>query len=158
MKLFHFTGLRRLLGDGFEAWKTAFDEGKASPSAIPYATPDSILVGGLKPFRTDDLYGALRMPLPACVWLTDDPAMSQDYCAWHGWRLTVVVSSSDRKLVHWPKYFRKHEIYRDALLAVPEAQRRVSFGSCCRIGAQACFKPPEAGSPAACRTSGRSPE
>lgn len=40
MKLFHFTGLRRLLGDGFEAWKTAFDEGKASPSAIPYATPD----------------------------------------------------------------------------------------------------------------------
>ena len=126
MRLYHFTGLRRLLGDeGFAAWSAALDEGDVL-SAIPYATPGSILKGGLKPFRSDDLDGALRSPLPACVWLSSDPAMPQGYSTWNGWRLTVVVSSSDRKLVHWPKYFRKHEIYRDALLAVPEAQRRVS--------------------------------
>ena len=63
MKLFHFTGLRRLLGDeGFDAWSAALDEGDV-PSALPYATPDSS-EGGLKPFMTDDFDGALLEWLP----------------------------------------------------------------------------------------------
>lgn len=124
MKLFHFTGLRRLLGDeGFDAWSAALDEGDV-PSALPYATPDSILKRGLQPARAEDFDGALRTPLPPCVWLTDDPEMSQDYCTWHGWRITLVISSSDRRLVHWPRYFRKHGVERDALRTFPEAQWR----------------------------------
>ena len=107
MKLHHFTGLRRLLGDeGLDAWSAALDEGDV-PSALPYATPASILVGGLKPTRAEDFgwRSAFAASALVCVGSRPTPAKcpQQDYCTWNGWRITLVISSSDRKLVHWPR-------------------------------------------------------
>ena len=48
----------------------------------------------------------LRSPLPPCVWLTSDPDMPDDSCTRHGVRISV-IPSTDRRLVHWPKYIRK---------------------------------------------------
>jgi hypothetical protein len=52
----------------------------------------------------------LREPLPACVWLSTDPAMSGDFSTRQGLRLSVVIPSTDRRLVRWSKFCRKHGV------------------------------------------------
>ena len=103
MILYHFTGLRELIGD----------EGLAviRPGIVNLATiaaPGSIVAAGLKPFRSTDYDRFLNSPLPPCVWLTNDPDMTTIFSRCTGFRLMVIVSSTDRRLVHWPKYFSRH--------------------------------------------------
>ena len=84
---YHFTSRAALVGDG---------------GSVAAATAGSILVAGILP-HYDHL---LRSPLPPSVWLTSDPDMPDDFCTV---RISVVIPSTDRRLVHWPKYIRKHD-------------------------------------------------
>ena len=77
--------------------------------SVAAATPGSILVAGILPAKSDDYDGALRSPLPPCVWLSSDSDMSDDFCTRHGFRISVVIPTADPRLVHWPKYIRKHD-------------------------------------------------
>jgi hypothetical protein len=91
---YHFTSRAALVGDG---------------GSVAAATPGSVLVAGILPAKSDDYDPVLRSPLPPCVWLTSDPDMPDDFCTRHGVRISVVIPSTDRRLVHWPKYIRKHD-------------------------------------------------
>jgi hypothetical protein len=141
MRLYHFTGLRALIGD---AGLDAIQPGNVDLRTV--AAPGSIIADGLKPFRKDDYDHVLRSPLPPCVWLTSDPDMVKDglnFSSFADYRITVLIPSIDPRLVHWPKYFRKHgqctwsEAMRQA--DVLEAVRRASatfyvyFGRIARI-------------------------
>lgn len=95
MILYHFTSLAALAGDD---------------SSVAAATPGSILAAGILPAKADDYDEMLRAPLPPCVWLTSDPDMPDDFRTQHGVRISVVIPSTDRRLVHWPKYIRKQDV------------------------------------------------
>ena len=122
MLLYHFTGLRALVGvDGLAAMVSHGGDCDASD----FAAPGSILADGIRPSKDDSYNGALRSPLPPCVWLTDNPAMMDGFSSFSDHRISVVVPSSQR-LVRWPEYWRKHARgdASDGLLAVPDAMRR----------------------------------
>jgi hypothetical protein len=106
MRLYHFTGLRALIGD---AGLAVITPGYIDLRTV--AAPGSIIVDGLKPCTTDDYDHVLRSPLPPCVWLTSDPDMDDNdlhFSSFTGYRITVLIPSIDPRLVHWPKYFNKH--------------------------------------------------
>jgi hypothetical protein len=146
LKLYHFTGLRALIG---EAGLAVIQPGEVNLMTI--AAPGSIMSAGLKPYREDGYDGVLRSPLPPCVWLTSDPDMDlQAIMGFHfskyaDFRVNVLIPSTDRRLTHWPQYFRKHgqctlsEAMRKADL--PEGARRTTttfyayFGKIKRITA-----------------------
>jgi hypothetical protein len=140
MRLYHFTGLRALVGDAGLA--------VIRPGVIDLATvaaPDSIIAAGLKPFRSADYDRFLSSPLPPCVWLTNDPDMAPIFSSFKGFRVTVLIPSIDRRLVHWPKYFLRHagRTWRETIQAsdLPDAEQRttesfyVYFGEITRIAA-----------------------
>lgn len=140
MKLYHFTTLAALVGDsGMDVVKRRVGE---SVDLISIAAPGSIPATGLLPRKTEDPFdGALRRPLPPCVWLTADPDMSLDYCnSWGDFRLSVLIPSQDYRLSLWPTYLRKYKA-KDSLdhaFAEPQhlaPQRRfyVYFGVIRRI-------------------------
>jgi hypothetical protein len=108
MKLYHFTRLAALVGaGGMDVIKRRVGE---EVDLFSVAAPGSILIAGLRPRKTDDYDGALRAPLPPCVWLTTDPDMSPDYCSsWGDWRLSCVIPSRDHRLSLWRTYVRKHK-------------------------------------------------
>ena len=144
MRLYHFTGLRALIG---EAGLAVIQQGVIDLATV--AAPGSIIADGLKPSKEDGYDGLLRSPLPPCVWLTSDPDLGLkthmgDHFSKHtNFRITVLIPSIDRRLVHWPKYFRKHgqctwpEAMRQS--GLPEAAQRVTetfyayFGEIARI-------------------------
>ena len=146
MRLYHFTGLRALIGD---AGLAVIQPGGVDIRTV--AAPGSIIADGLKPYKEDSYDHLLRSPLPPCVWLTSDPdtglirVMGNPFSSHVGFRVTVLIPSINRRLAHWPKYFRKHGwlTLSEALqLAnVPEAVRRanttfyVYFGTITRITA-----------------------
>jgi hypothetical protein len=109
MKLYHFTGLRALIGD---AGLAVIQPGEVDLRAI--AAPDSIVSAGLKPHKESRYDHFFRSPLPPCVWLTSDADMGLMsrkglfFSKYHDVRVTVLITSTDRRLVHWPKYFHKH--------------------------------------------------
>jgi hypothetical protein len=90
---YRFTSRAALVGDG---------------GSVAAAAPGSILVAGIVAAESDDHDHLLGSPLPRCVWLTSDPEMPDDFCTRHGVRISVVIPSTDPRLVHWPKYARKH--------------------------------------------------
>jgi hypothetical protein len=109
MILYHFTALARLIGeDGLSELHKAWDVG--APEAInaaAFAAPGSILKSGIKPMQDMDW-----PTLGLCVWLTTNPDMSNDFVTGNAldrgnWRVTVVIPSTDRRLVYLPKYFSK---------------------------------------------------
>jgi hypothetical protein len=116
---YHLTSRAALVGDG---------------GSVGAVTPGSILVAGIVPAKSDDYDDLLRSPpMPACVWLTSDPDMPDDFCTRHGVRISVVIPSADRRLVHWPKYIRKHDAGLEAATAaavaagdIPAAARRMA--------------------------------
>jgi hypothetical protein len=106
MRLYHFTGWSALIGEGKLA---ALPLGDVDLRTV--AAPGSIMADGLKPSKEGGYDGVLRSPLPPCVWLTSDPdmgLMSLHFSKYADFRVTVVIPSTDRRLAHWPKYFRKH--------------------------------------------------
>jgi hypothetical protein len=106
LRLYHFTGLRALIGDAAAA---AIQPGVTDLATV--AAPGSIIVDGLKPGREDGYDGVLRSPLPPCVWLTTDPDMGGivlHFSSFADFRLTVLIPRTDQRLVHWLKYFRDH--------------------------------------------------
>jgi hypothetical protein len=106
MKLYHFTGLRALIGDAATA--------VIRPGIIDLATvaaPGSVIADGLKPRREEGYDGVLSSPLPPCVWLTTDPDMGGiglHFSSFADFRITVIIPSTDRRLVPWLEYFRDH--------------------------------------------------
>ena len=72
------------------------------------------MADGLKPCKETGFDHLLRSPLPPCVWLTSDSDMGlkthmgDHFSKQSDFRLTVLIPSTDRHLVHWPKYFNKH--------------------------------------------------
>jgi hypothetical protein len=132
MRLYHFTSLRALVGD------VRLPLGKVDLRTV--AAPGSIIADGLKPCKESGYDHRLRSPLPSCVWLTSDPDaghkthMGNHFSKYIDFRVTVIIPSNDRRLVHWPKYFRKH-----AGCALPEAAQNVTatfyvyFGELTRI-------------------------
>jgi hypothetical protein len=107
MKLYHFTGLQALIG---EAGMAVIQPGIVDLATV--AAPGSIVTDGIKPQRENGYDGVLRSPLPPCVWLTTDPNLESRFCrygsSYTNIRLTVVIPSTDRRLVYWPKYFRRY--------------------------------------------------
>jgi hypothetical protein len=112
MILYHYTALVHLLGEAGlnELRKTEIgDEGFEGSD---FATPDSILKGGIRPHNSGDYDALLGEPMRDCVWLTTNPDMSavflnSNYMDHGEWRVTVVIPSTDRRLVFWPKYFSR---------------------------------------------------
>jgi hypothetical protein len=79
MRLYHFTHFAALVGaDGMSAIRANTVAGD-NVNIYDYATPDSILKSGLRPRHDDDYDHLLLKPLPECVWLTNDPEMSNLY-------------------------------------------------------------------------------
>jgi hypothetical protein len=92
MILYHFTSGTARVGNG----------------SLETPAPGSILAVGVLPNRTYDYDHALHSPLPPCVWLTADPDMPSVFCGGHRARISLVIPSTDRRLVNWYKYARKH--------------------------------------------------
>jgi hypothetical protein len=121
MRLYHFTHLAALVGvDGMSAIRdntVAYD----NIDIYDYASPTSILRSGLRPQSTDDYDHYLLKPLPECVWLTNDPEMSNLYTNGHAapdrgkWRVAVVIPEADRRLKHFHAYLEKNAC-RDVIL------------------------------------------
>jgi hypothetical protein len=132
MKLYHFTTLPGLLGpDGFEAYWSTKPGGKTD--ATPYADPSSILKVGVRPRRSDDYDGLLQSPMPACVWLTDDPDMVGGCTNTGGdCRLTVVLPASDRRLMRWTDYLRQQCAFDRYLMATATVPK-VAHADPCRF-------------------------
>lgn len=108
MKLYHFTRLAAIVGDdGMDVIKRRVGE---DVDLVSIASPGSILAAGLQPRKTEDYDGALRAPLPPCVWLTADPDMPPGYSSWGDFRLSCLIPSLDRRLSLWPTYLRKHKV------------------------------------------------
>jgi hypothetical protein len=87
LRLYHFTGLRALIGS------KAFAKVRPGQFSTDKADRGSILKAGLKPSRSPD-----NNVITSVVWLTDDPGMTSDFSAWHDYRVTVDLDRSDRKL------------------------------------------------------------
>ena len=144
MRLYHFTGLRALIGD---AGLAVIRPGEVDLRTV--AAPGSIIADGLKPSKEDGYDHALRSPLPPCVWLTSDHDMGADigdsglhFSSFADLRITMLIPSTDRRLAHWPKYFRNHGrwTWSEAMQYAdsPEVQRvaetfYVYFGTITRI-------------------------
>ena len=90
MKLYHFTSFYALRNVG----------------------PEGILAVGLKPGPNPETSFdfMLRSPMPACIWLTSNPDMPKGMSSYYEARVAVVISSTDRRLVHWHRYARKHAV------------------------------------------------
>ena len=72
--------------------------------------PENILAVGLKPSVGQREFAILGLE-PCVVWLTSDPLPPKPITdMWYGGeiRITVVIPSSDRKLVRLEKYLRRH--------------------------------------------------
>jgi hypothetical protein len=146
MRLYHFTSLRALIGEGRLG---ALPLGEVDLRTA--AAPGSIIMDGLKPFKEDGYDHVLRSPLPPCVWLTSGPDMGHNahmgvhFSKYSDFRVAVLIPSIDRRLADWPKYFRKHGQYTWSeamqLGGLPEAAQSsittfyVYFGSITRIAA-----------------------
>jgi hypothetical protein len=113
MILYHFTGLGALIGAEGCA---ALEVGK-EVDLFDLAAPGSILRAGLIARKYDDWDGALRSALPPCVWLSDNSDMPAGFSSFHDFRVSLMIPSGDRRLVHWPKYFRKHAWNYDDVLS-----------------------------------------
>jgi hypothetical protein len=114
MKLYHFTSLAGIIGaDGQSELHKAWDAGASEAvDAAAYASPSSILKAGRQPHNNGEYDTFLGGPMPPHVWLTTNPNMSKDFVTGDtpdrgAWRVTVVISSTDRRLVYGPKYFCK---------------------------------------------------
>jgi hypothetical protein len=85
MRLYHFTSFYNLKNVG----------------------PENILAVGLKPHRID--WGGVCDDREG-VWLTSDPdyATGDAMSAHAEVRITVVIPSTDRRLVRWEKWMRRH--------------------------------------------------
>ena len=141
MRLYHFTELRALIGDtGLDVIRP----GNVDLRTV--AAPGSIIADGLKPYKAGSYDHVLRSPLPSCVWLTSDPDMGlkshmgNHFSKYSDFRVTVLIPSIDRRLAHWPRYFRNHgQCAWSEATALPEAARRVTatfyvyFGKISRI-------------------------
>lgn len=98
--LYHFTGLRQVLGeDGFDRVRAV-----CAVDVMPFATPGSILASGLKPHLGAD-EAAIGICRP-CVWLTSDPDMPRGFNRWTGCRVSVEIPAKDRRLCRWTGLFR----------------------------------------------------
>jgi hypothetical protein len=108
MIFYHFTDLEALIGpEGREALSNAGKDKSEDVDVTDFAAPGSIIADGIKPSlgQDDDNFAhLLRRPLPPVVWLTINPDWIEGFGPF---RLTVGVLS-DHRLVHWPKYVRKH--------------------------------------------------
>ena len=159
MRLYYYTALAHLIGeDGLTELRKAWDLG--APDAVngaAFAAPGSILKAGLSPNQGGDYDQLLTEPMPPCVWLTTNPDMSAvflngEYLDHGNWRVTVVIPSTDRRLVHWPKYMRRRarfemrmsgwirreaegcfcyfgEVARDRIRAVDHSDRATAAGA-----------------------------
>lgn len=121
MQLYHFTNLELLLGaDGVAALQNCAEGGSVN------AAPGSILVEGLLPRREEGGYDhMLRAPLPPCVWLTENPQLTERYNNHFGFRIALTLPS-ERRLARWPDYLRKHargDADSDFWLRLTEADR-----------------------------------
>jgi hypothetical protein len=135
MRLYHFTSWSALIGEGRLA---GLPLGKIDLRTV--AAPGSIIADGLKPCKVSSYDPVLRSPLPPCVWLTSDPDMGlkthmgNHFSSYIDLRVTVLIPSTDRRLVHRLKYFRKHGRY-----ALSETAQRITatfyvyFGNVTRI-------------------------
>jgi hypothetical protein len=138
MRLYHYTALAHLIGeDGLSEVRKAWDLG--APDAVnggAFAAPGSILNAGLSPNQCGDYDSLLAEPMPACVWLTTNPDMcavflNGKYLDHGNWRVTVVIPSTDRRLVHWPKYMRRRAFFE---MQMSEWMRREAEGFFCYFG------------------------
>lgn len=80
------------------------------PYNLKNVGPENILAVGLKPSVGDREFAILGLE-PSVVWLTSDPLPPKPITdLWRGGeiRITVVIPSSDRKLVRFEKYVRRH--------------------------------------------------
>jgi hypothetical protein len=94
LKLYHFTGLRALIGP------KAFAKVKPGPMQTSMADRGSILRAGLKPSRS-----SANSFITGAVWLTDDPNMpAKDFAAWHHYRVSVDLDRSDAKLHRYVEF------------------------------------------------------
>jgi hypothetical protein len=120
MRLYHFTGLWRLVGpDGLRAMQAV---GGESLDANDFAEPGYILRAGLRP-QPDRLLGDM---IPPCIWFTTDPDMPLGFSSNSDFRIEVVIPTTDRQLVQWPAYLRKRDPSGEALAAYQrEAARHV---------------------------------
>jgi hypothetical protein len=121
--LYHFTGLRELIGaDGLDALASRIGE---DVDLATVAAPGSILVDGLKPHKDNGYDGALRTPLPPCIWFTNDPRMPEVFARGGDFRIRVVISNNDRCLKSWRSYYSKHVFdlprFESVTLSVPGA-------------------------------------
>jgi hypothetical protein len=111
MILYHFTALAHLIGEeGLVKARAASSSEGIDCGA--FAAAGSILKSGLMPHQCGDYDRLLGEPMPACVWLTTNPDMSAlflngNYLDHGNWRVTVVIPSTDRRLVPWTKYLRR---------------------------------------------------
>ncbi len=134
MILYHYTALSHLLGEDVVS---ALRKGEIGwPIDDDMAAPGSILKAGLSPNQCGDYDSLLAEPMPACVWLTTNPDMSAvflngNYLDHGNWRVTVVIPSTDRRLVHWPKYMRRRAFFE---MQISEWMRREAEGFFCYFG------------------------
>jgi hypothetical protein len=94
MILYHFTGLRQLIGSDAPARvrpRVDFDDMRA------LAAPGSILASGLKPH----LDAQMPMIDGPVVWLTSNPDMPRGLNTWSGWRISVAIPDKDRRLLRF---------------------------------------------------------
>ncbi len=86
--------------------------------------PENILAVGLKaqPAR-QPVVG----PIPDCVWLTSNPDMPKDYSSFAEVRIELVIPSSDKRLVPYPKYFRKHTGHAIDIVKIPQTEEAKRF-------------------------------
>jgi hypothetical protein len=71
--------------------------------------PENILAVGLKPFPVHDYPEDIQAKIPEAVWLTSNPEHTvASMSSYDEVRLTVVIPSTDKRLVRWYKWVRKH--------------------------------------------------
>jgi hypothetical protein len=72
--------------------------------------PDNILAAGLKAMPADRNgdYVAAVGHIPDCVWLTANADMADGYSSFSEARIKLVIQSTDKRLVAWPKYVRRN--------------------------------------------------
>ena len=118
MKLYHFTGIKALIGlDGVAAMGEALGEARKgmneSFNLEDFATPSSILRSGLKRGKNEvgvhgkDYDWMLCKPLPECVWLTSEPNLPPFFSTYHDWCVSVVIPETHRHLKHFNTYLSK---------------------------------------------------
>jgi hypothetical protein len=111
LKLYHFTGLRALIGE------KAFAKVKSGSFNHDTADRGSILKAGLKPSRSP-----ANNLITGVVWLTNDPDMPAGFCGYHHYRVTVHLDRSDAKLHRYVEFL-------DATAHVPSVAAQIEAQS-----------------------------